>query len=149
MILIWLGALLVFFGVLQMAFQPIWRGRLSGTKRLRSGLDTLEPEAPVAASASNRTGLDLCWSRLAALSCWPQLSSELKRTSLTLFGVALHLAGPSVLEPCRFLAPSSGWGMSAIPPLSGDERTTGMGDQTDADDSSATSRCRTSSRTAN
>src|SRR5229473_3465827 len=31
----WLGALLVFVGVLQMAFQPIWRGRLSATKRLR------------------------------------------------------------------------------------------------------------------
>jgi hypothetical protein len=46
MTLIWLGALLVFVGVLQMAFQPIWRGRLSGTKRLRSGRDTLEPEAP-------------------------------------------------------------------------------------------------------
>jgi hypothetical protein len=37
MTLIWLGALLVFVGVLQMAFQPIWRGRLSGRKRLRSG----------------------------------------------------------------------------------------------------------------
>jgi hypothetical protein len=46
MTLIWLGALLVFVGVLQMAFQPIWRGRLSGGKRLRSGRDTLEPEGP-------------------------------------------------------------------------------------------------------
>ena len=45
MTLIWLGALLVFVGVLQMAYQPIWRGRLSGTKR-RSGRDTLEPEGP-------------------------------------------------------------------------------------------------------
>ena len=44
MTLIWLGALLVFVGVLQMAFQPIWRGRMSGTRRLRSGRDTLEPE---------------------------------------------------------------------------------------------------------
>ena len=44
--LIWLGALLVFVGVLQMAFQPIWRGRLSGTKRLRSGASTLEPKGP-------------------------------------------------------------------------------------------------------
>jgi hypothetical protein len=43
MTLIWLGALLVFVGV--MAFQPIWRGRMSGTK-LRSGRDTLEPERP-------------------------------------------------------------------------------------------------------
>ena len=43
---IWLGALLFFVGLLQMAFQPIWRGRLSGTKRLHSGRDTLEPEEP-------------------------------------------------------------------------------------------------------
>jgi hypothetical protein len=46
MTLIWLGTLLVFVGVLQMAFQPIWRGRMSGTRRLRSGRDTLEPEGP-------------------------------------------------------------------------------------------------------
>jgi hypothetical protein len=59
----------------------------------------------VAASASNRIGLDLCWSRLAALSCWPGLPSELKRMSLTLSGFACYLAGPSVLEPCLFLAP--------------------------------------------
>jgi len=45
MTLIWLGGLLVIVGVLQMAFQPIWRGRMSGTK-LRSGRDTLEPERP-------------------------------------------------------------------------------------------------------
>ena len=37
MALIWLGVLLVFGGVLQMAFQPIWRGRLGGRARLRSG----------------------------------------------------------------------------------------------------------------
>jgi uncharacterized membrane protein len=48
MTLIWVGVLLVFGGVLQMMFQPIWRGRLSGRGRLRSGLpsDTLEPERP-------------------------------------------------------------------------------------------------------
>ena len=46
MTLIWLGVLLVFGGVLQMAFQPIWRGRLSGTKWLRARRDTLEPERP-------------------------------------------------------------------------------------------------------
>jgi hypothetical protein len=46
MILIWLGVLLVFGGVLQMAYQPIWRGRLSGRKGLRSGRETLEPERP-------------------------------------------------------------------------------------------------------
>jgi uncharacterized membrane protein len=45
MTLIWLGVLLVFAGVLQMAFQPLWRGRLSGG-RLRSGRDTLEPTRP-------------------------------------------------------------------------------------------------------
>ena len=60
----------------------------------------------VAASASNRIGLDLCWSRLAALSCWPGLPSELKRTSLTLSGVVRYLAGPSVLEPYLFSLPS-------------------------------------------
>jgi uncharacterized membrane protein len=42
MTLIWLGVLLVFGGVLQMAFQPIWRGG----RRLRSGRDTLEPTRP-------------------------------------------------------------------------------------------------------
>ena len=46
MTLIWLGVLLVFGGVLQMAFQLIWRGRLSGGRRLRSGRVTLEPETP-------------------------------------------------------------------------------------------------------
>jgi hypothetical protein len=46
MTLIWLGVLFVFGGVLQMALQPIWRGRMSGTKRLRSGRDTLEPKNP-------------------------------------------------------------------------------------------------------
>jgi hypothetical protein len=48
MTLIWLGVLFVFGGVLQMAYQPIWRGRLSGRRRLRSGRpsDTLEPERP-------------------------------------------------------------------------------------------------------
>jgi hypothetical protein len=47
MTLIWLGVILVFGGVLQMAFQPIWRGRLSGRTRLRSRPgDTLEPEKP-------------------------------------------------------------------------------------------------------
>ena len=48
MTLIWLGVLLVFGGILQMAFQPIWRARLSGRRRLRTGQpsDTLEPETP-------------------------------------------------------------------------------------------------------
>jgi hypothetical protein len=48
MTLIWLGVLLVFGGMLQMAYQPIWRGRLSGRRQLRTGQpsDTLEPERP-------------------------------------------------------------------------------------------------------
>jgi len=46
MTLIWLGVLLVFGGLLQMAFQPMWRDRLSGGKLLRSGRDTLEPTRP-------------------------------------------------------------------------------------------------------
>ena len=48
MTLIWLGVLFVFGGVLQMVFQPIWRGRLSGGRQLPSGRpsDTLEPERP-------------------------------------------------------------------------------------------------------
>jgi hypothetical protein len=46
--IIWLGALLMFIGVVYMAAQPIWRGRLSGGRRLRSGKlsDTLEPPRP-------------------------------------------------------------------------------------------------------
>jgi hypothetical protein len=46
MTLIWLRVILVFGGVLQMAFQPIWRGRLSGVRRLPFGRNTLEPERP-------------------------------------------------------------------------------------------------------
>ena len=48
MTLIWLGVLLVFGGMLHMVFQAIWRGRLSGRRRLRAGQpgDTLEPERP-------------------------------------------------------------------------------------------------------
>ena len=47
-LIIWLGALLMFIGVVYMASQPIWRGRLSGGRRLRSGKpsDTLEPQRP-------------------------------------------------------------------------------------------------------
>jgi hypothetical protein len=48
MTLIWLGVLLVFGGMLQLVYQPIWRERLSGRRRLRSGQpsDTLEPSRP-------------------------------------------------------------------------------------------------------
>src|SRR5882762_4405683 len=64
MTLIWLGVLLVFGGVLQMAFQPIWRGRLSGRRRLRSGRpsDTLEPERP-----ASGFGIKSNWPGLAML----------------------------------------------------------------------------------
>ena len=50
MTLVLVGALLVFTGVVFMAVQPIWRGRLSGGKRLRSGelSGTLEPQRPAA-----------------------------------------------------------------------------------------------------
>ena len=45
MLLTWLGALLVISGVLFMAAQTIWRGRLSGRRfRSRSTSDTLEPQ---------------------------------------------------------------------------------------------------------
>jgi hypothetical protein len=46
MLVIWLGALFVVGGVLFMAAQPIWRGRLSEARRRRSSAvprDTLEP----------------------------------------------------------------------------------------------------------
>src|SRR5258706_4799595 len=59
----WLGALLVFVGVLQLAIQPIWRGRLSGTKRLRSGRDTLEPEEP-----GSGFGIKSNWPRLVRVT---------------------------------------------------------------------------------
>jgi hypothetical protein len=46
--LVSLGALLVLIGVVYMAAQPLWRGRLSGGRRLRSGKPsyTLEPQRP-------------------------------------------------------------------------------------------------------
>ena len=74
MILIWLGALLVFGGVLSVSLQPIWRGRLSGGRRLRSGRlsDTLEPERPT--------------SGFGIKSNWPGLA-------LIALGAALLLAG--------------------------------------------------------
>ena len=77
MTLIWLGVLLVFGGVLQMAYQPIWRGRLSGGRRLRSGRpsDTLEPERPA--------------SGFGIKSNWPGLT-------LVAFGAAFLLAGAAI-----------------------------------------------------
>ena len=45
MLVIWLGALFVLGGLLFMAAQPIWRGRLSDARRISSAVarDTLEP----------------------------------------------------------------------------------------------------------
>lgn len=63
MTLILLGALLVLIGLVSMVAQPLWRGRLSGGKRLRSGKpsDTLEPSRPASGFGikSNWTGLTL------------------------------------------------------------------------------------------
>jgi hypothetical protein len=63
MTLVWLGALLVLTGVVFMAAQPLWRGRLSGGKRLRSGelSGTLEPQRPAGGFGirSNWPGLAL------------------------------------------------------------------------------------------
>jgi hypothetical protein len=77
MIFIWLGALLVFGGMLHMVFQPIWRGRLSGRRQLRSGRlgDTLEPERPAAGF-----GIKSNWPGLAAVA----------------LGAALLLAGATI-----------------------------------------------------
>ncbi|HEX8167638.1 MAG TPA: hypothetical protein VF601_17860 [Beijerinckiaceae bacterium] len=63
MTLIWIGALLVFAGVVFMAAQPLWRGRLSGGTRLQSGAasGTLEPQRPAGgfAAKSNWAGVAL------------------------------------------------------------------------------------------
>jgi hypothetical protein len=77
MTLIWLGVLLVFGGVLHMAFQPIWRDRLSGRRGPRSGRpsDTLEPERPA--------------SGFGIKSNWPGLA-------LVALGAAFLLAGATV-----------------------------------------------------
>jgi hypothetical protein len=64
MTLIWLGVLLVFGGMIQMAYQPIWRSRLSGRRRLRSQpTDTLEPERP-----AGGFGLKSNWPGLALIA---------------------------------------------------------------------------------
>lgn len=48
MILTLIGALLVIVGIMYMAGQPLWRGRLSGGQRLDEGkpTHTLEPSRP-------------------------------------------------------------------------------------------------------
>lgn len=74
MTLIWLGALLILGGVVFMAVQPIWRGRLSGVRPVRPGRpgNTLEPRLPA-------RGLDM-------KSNWPGLA-------MMAFGAVLLLAG--------------------------------------------------------
>ena len=61
MLVIWLGALLVLAGLLVMAYQSIWRGRLSDAKRTSSELphDTLEPRRPGAGFGANWPGVVL------------------------------------------------------------------------------------------
>ena len=48
MLVIWLGVLFVLGGLLFMAYQSIWRGRLSDAKRTSSEVphDTQEPRRP-------------------------------------------------------------------------------------------------------
>ena len=94
MTFIGLGVILVFGGVLQMTFQPIWRGRLSGRTRLRSRpSDTLELKDRPAALGSKRIGLDLRWSRLAPLCCWPGLPSEFETDFANALGALCGISG--------------------------------------------------------
>ena len=82
MLVIWLGVLFVIGGLLFMAYQSIWRGRLSDAKRTTPGVprDTLEPRRPGAGFTlkANWPGLVLivlggilllAW---AGLGPWPQ-----------------------------------------------------------------------------
>ena len=46
MLVIWLGALFVIGGVLFMAAQPIWRGRLSGARRSSSAVPAPKTRRP-------------------------------------------------------------------------------------------------------
>ena len=80
MLVIWLGALFVLGGLLFMAVQPIWRGRLSDAKRTSSGVprDTLEPRKPGAGFSLKASwpGLLLIvlggMLLLASAGLWPQ-----------------------------------------------------------------------------
>ena len=62
MVIIWVGALLLIAGVVYMAAQPLWRGRLSSPKGSHLGqpTDTLEPSRP-----SRGFGLKANWPGLA------------------------------------------------------------------------------------
>jgi hypothetical protein len=101
MTLIWLGVLLVFGGVLQMAYQPIWQAD-SAIERdfARDPLTPWNLKDRRVALGSNRIGLELRWSRLAPLSCWPGLPSKFE----TDFGNSLG----------TFRAISAGFGARAI-----------------------------------
>ena len=78
MLLTWLGALLVTGGVLFMAAQAIWRGRLSGRwSRSRWAGDTLEPR-----ESGSGFGLAANWPGLALIA----------------LGAALLLAGAAVFR---------------------------------------------------
>jgi hypothetical protein len=80
MLIIWLGAIFILSGLLFMAAQPIWRGRLSDAKRTSSEKprDTLEPRRPGAGFGlkANWPGLVLVLLGgillLAAAGQWPQ-----------------------------------------------------------------------------
>jgi hypothetical protein len=65
-LLVWIGALLVFAGVLFTAWQALSRGRLSAARRTRSGVavDTLEPPAQERAGGF---GLKSNWPGLALI----------------------------------------------------------------------------------
>jgi hypothetical protein len=61
-----------------------------------------------AALGSNRIGLDLRWSRLALLSCWPGLQSDFETNVINSDGRAARCLwkGLAVLKPCLFLDPT-------------------------------------------
>lgn len=65
MTLILLGALLAIIGLVYLAGQPLWRGRLSGGRHLASGkpTDTLEPPRP-----AKGLGIRANWPGLALLA---------------------------------------------------------------------------------
>ena len=64
LVIIWLGALLVLSGVLFMAAQAIWRGRLSERRSRSTAVgDTLEPRQPGAGF-----GLTTNWPGLALIA---------------------------------------------------------------------------------
>ena len=73
MLFIWLGALLVIGGIVYLAGQAIWRGRLSGEGRSSAGTGTLEPP-------SRGVGF------LGFESNWPGIAAIVLGAGLLLFG---------------------------------------------------------------